>query len=657
MLRNRSWFAVLAVILVFLSSGPAGALSASDGAWPSADANGDDETDIGDPILILSHLFCCTPPPACPDLADADGSGGRVTMTDAIYILNWLFLSGPPPAGWAECSRSGGCEGREWTAGCPGHWSCVCGKCTPACDSSDFDTGVLQVFRRSCIECHGGFTAEGCFGYRDVCLGSYEAVRRSVIDVPGKSLIIPGDSATSLLMYFITTEEGARMPRDGPPYLPREEIDAIRKWIDDGAAPSPTQGNRPPVVSAGGPYASRAGVTIAFAAEDPYDLDGDPLTLAWDFGDGTTGEGRFPWHAYATGGTFTVTVTASDGQAESRATAQVTVAAGGAIPTDFAVERACSRCHGLRIALDDGRHGAASPAGQGIAIFPKGVVLEARGRTPAAWRATTARMVAYGGPFPFMSEEERAAIEEFLLTNYASADARTEVFIRICGGCHTPALSLALPRPLAVWRTTIDRVVVRYKAAMTEGERDSVTSYLAEAAAGPQPAALESGMARMLLQRVCVTCHPPVRFMDESTSLPRARLRTFEGARSTVTVMIGRGGGQPGVSERPIARWLSEMGTTVPGSSPPEIEPDLVCIVWYNYEPIAGGLVVRAESSRNQGRTMVLMAEDGRTFNLPPREFWGYYLESSDVHPPPGRIWLRTDLKGLVGWHKEMPGE
>ena len=43
------------------------------------------------------------------------------------------------------------------------------------------------------------------------------------------------------------------------------------------------------------------------------DPDNDPLTYAWTFGDGTTGTGRTPTHAYATLGTFTITLVVNDG--------------------------------------------------------------------------------------------------------------------------------------------------------------------------------------------------------------------------------------------------------------------------------------------------------------------------------------------------------
>nr|WP_278249646.1 PKD domain-containing protein [Nocardioides sp. IC4_145] len=62
---------------------------------------------------------------------------------------------------------------------------------------------------------------------------------------------------------------------------------------------------------------SRACSFDATASADP---DGDPLTYAWDFGDGSTGTGATPTHTYATDGNRTVRLTVSDGTDEAEAT-------------------------------------------------------------------------------------------------------------------------------------------------------------------------------------------------------------------------------------------------------------------------------------------------------------------------------------------------
>ena len=85
--------------------------------------------------------------------------------------------------------------------------------------------------------------------------------------------------------------------------------------------------DRFPTASAGGPYAGLEGSLIGFSAAGSTDPDGDLLTYAWDFGDGTSGGGATPAHAYADDGAYTATVIATDpfGAADT-ASATVTVA-------------------------------------------------------------------------------------------------------------------------------------------------------------------------------------------------------------------------------------------------------------------------------------------------------------------------------------------
>jgi PKD repeat protein len=71
--------------------------------------------------------------------------------------------------------------------------------------------------------------------------------------------------------------------------------------------------NRGPTAAPGGPYTGVVNVPITFNGTGSTDPDGSPLSYAWDFGDFTAGSGVTPLHTYATGGTFSVTLTVSDG--------------------------------------------------------------------------------------------------------------------------------------------------------------------------------------------------------------------------------------------------------------------------------------------------------------------------------------------------------
>jgi DNA/RNA endonuclease G (NUC1) len=69
---------------------------------------------------------------------------------------------------------------------------------------------------------------------------------------------------------------------------------------------------RPPVASVNGPFASSEGAAVAMSAAGSSDPDGQALTYAWDFGDGSTGSGISPTHTYVQDGAYTVTLTVTD---------------------------------------------------------------------------------------------------------------------------------------------------------------------------------------------------------------------------------------------------------------------------------------------------------------------------------------------------------
>lgn len=84
--------------------------------------------------------------------------------------------------------------------------------------------------------------------------------------------------------------------------------------------------DRPPVAAVDGPYTGTEGTAVHMNAGGSTDPDGDALTYAWDFGDGSTGTGASPTHAYADNGNYVVKVTVTDPYgAESTATTSVLV--------------------------------------------------------------------------------------------------------------------------------------------------------------------------------------------------------------------------------------------------------------------------------------------------------------------------------------------
>jgi PKD repeat protein len=71
-------------------------------------------------------------------------------------------------------------------------------------------------------------------------------------------------------------------------------------------------GNKPPVADAGGPYTADVDVAVAFDGTVSSDPDGDLVLGTWDFGDGTTGSGEAPSHAYSAAGVYYVTLAVTD---------------------------------------------------------------------------------------------------------------------------------------------------------------------------------------------------------------------------------------------------------------------------------------------------------------------------------------------------------
>jgi PKD repeat protein len=103
---------------------------------------------------------------------------------------------------------------------------------------------------------------------------------------------------------------------------------------DDGGATSAAAtttvtvnaGLLPPVADVGGPYSGTVATPISFDGTGSSDPDGSIVSYAWDFGDGSTGNGPAPSHVYAAGGAFTVTLTVTDSDnLQDTATANVSV--------------------------------------------------------------------------------------------------------------------------------------------------------------------------------------------------------------------------------------------------------------------------------------------------------------------------------------------
>jgi PKD repeat protein len=67
-----------------------------------------------------------------------------------------------------------------------------------------------------------------------------------------------------------------------------------------------------PVASVGGPYTVTLGSVLTLNGAGSADPQGEPLTYAWNFGDGGTASGVSPTHTYSVLGTYTVSLTVTN---------------------------------------------------------------------------------------------------------------------------------------------------------------------------------------------------------------------------------------------------------------------------------------------------------------------------------------------------------
>ncbi len=78
-----------------------------------------------------------------------------------------------------------------------------------------------------------------------------------------------------------------------------------------------TNDTKKPIACHGGPYSGFVLEEIRFNASRSYDLDGTISRYAWNFGDGTTGNGSRPIHTYYSNGSYTVSLTVTDNEGKN----------------------------------------------------------------------------------------------------------------------------------------------------------------------------------------------------------------------------------------------------------------------------------------------------------------------------------------------------
>jgi len=94
-----------------------------------------------------------------------------------------------------------------------------------------FDRDIKPIFDQSCLRCHGGERPKSDFRLTD-----RESALKGGSNYP--DAIVPGNSAASKLIQFVSGEPEDMLmpPADKGEPLSQEQINLLRRWIDEGAA-------------------------------------------------------------------------------------------------------------------------------------------------------------------------------------------------------------------------------------------------------------------------------------------------------------------------------------------------------------------------------------------------------------------------------------
>ena len=162
---------------------------------------------------------------------------------------------------------------------------------------------------------------------------------------------------------------------------------------DEGAISAPASttsdigvvANQPPIADANGPYSGAVGVNVMFDGTGSSDPDGTIASYDWDFGDGNTGTGASPQHAYAADGVYDVTLTVTDdlGAVSDLATTTATIVEGN-LPPVSDPNGPYSGTVGMPVSFDGS--GSLDPDGSIVAYdwdFGDGTVETDAGPTPS----------------------------------------------------------------------------------------------------------------------------------------------------------------------------------------------------------------------------------------------------------------------------------
>ena len=116
--------------------------------------------------------------------------------------------------------------------------TCLIGNSIRADNTILFSRDVAPILQTNCVGCHGSETVEG-----DYRVDTFARLKK-----PGESeepsLTAMHPDKSELFLRLVTDDESIRMPLDGDP-LPSDQVQVIKKWIEQGAKIYPELGDLP----------------------------------------------------------------------------------------------------------------------------------------------------------------------------------------------------------------------------------------------------------------------------------------------------------------------------------------------------------------------------------------------------------------------------
>jgi PKD repeat protein len=424
-----------------------------------------------------------------------------------------------------------------------------------------------------------------------------------------------------------------------------------RNLVVDEVRFTPVPPNRAPSAAFS---ATADGLAVSVDASATADPDGDAVGYAWTFGDGATAVGKTASHAYAAGGTYTVTLTASDGTLQSTASQQVTAVQPNRAPSAAFTASA----DGLSVAVDasgssdadgdalayawdfgDGATGAGRTAshayaaagtytvvltasdGEAQATASRQVTAVQPNRAPAASFTATASKLTVAVDASGSTDADGDALSyAWAFGDGATATGRTASHAYAKGGTYTVTLTVgdgeatsAATRSVTVTAPTATPTPAPYSATFAVKPQSNEWWQQVKVSASPAPAKVEMSVAGGAWQ--------PMKLRDYGDWTASVHIAKGTSVTFRATAADGRT-----AASAPVA-WLGQASSSSTTSAPSftaGFTPKAVGNDWWVEVRVAANQpVAKVEAKVGSGAWTQLPLQD-----------WGSYAKS--VHAPNG---------------------